>query len=64
MTVKEILIKEIEQTSENLLPEVLDFLHFLKIKYQQETLETTLLSEAVLQKDWLQAQEDEAWQNL
>ena len=64
MTVKEILIKEIEQTSENLLPEVLDFLHFLKIKYQQETFETTLISEAVLQKDWLQAQEDEAWQNL
>lgn len=64
MTVKEILIKEIEQTLDNLLPKVLDFLQLLKIKYQQEAAETTLLSEAVLQKDWMQAQEDEAWQNL
>ena len=37
---------------------------FLKTKYQQEQLEISILSESSLQKDWLQPEEDEAWQNL
>ena len=46
------------------LEEVWDFLLFLKKKYQTDQLENSLLSESSLQKDWLRAEEDEAWQHL
>jgi hypothetical protein len=37
---------------------------FLQAKHQPEMLETMLLSESLLQKDWLKAEEEEAWQDL
>ncbi len=39
MDTKSLLIQEIEQTSEPILDEVLDFLRFLKAKQGQEKLE-------------------------
>lgn len=64
MTIKEKLLQEIEKAPEPLLQEVLNFIQFLQNKRQQEKLEITLLSESSLQKDWLKAEEDEAWQDL
>ena len=64
MNNKELIIQEIENIPEFLLDEVLDFLQFVKAKYQQEKLETSLLSESSLQKDWLKPEEDAAWQDL
>jgi hypothetical protein len=64
MHLKELIIQELDQSSEWLLAEVLDFLKFLKAKSRQETLEVSLLSESSLQKDWLRPEEDEAWQDL
>ncbi|MEA5560574.1 MAG: hypothetical protein RSE13_25400 [Planktothrix sp. GU0601_MAG3] len=64
MNTKELLIKEVENSPDFILQEVWDFLQFLKTKYQQEQLEISILSESSLQKDWLQPEEDEAWQNL
>ncbi|NER23726.1 MAG: DUF2281 domain-containing protein [Symploca sp. SIO1C2] len=64
MHLKELIIQELDQTSELLLAEVLDFLKFLKAKSRQEMLEVSLLSESSLQKDWLLPEEDEAWQDL
>ncbi|MBE9228782.1 DUF2281 domain-containing protein [Phormidium sp. LEGE 05292] len=64
MTAKDLIIQEIENIPDFLLDEVLDFLQFIKAKYQQEKLETTLLSESSLQKDWLRPEEDAAWQDL
>ncbi|MGK7895146.1 MAG: DUF2281 domain-containing protein [Xenococcus sp. (in: cyanobacteria)] len=64
MNVKESLLTEIEQIPESLFPEVLKFVQYLKYKHQQEQLETTLLSESVLAKDWSTPEEDEAWQDL
>ncbi|NEQ69605.1 MAG: DUF2281 domain-containing protein [Symploca sp. SIO2D2] len=64
MHLKELIIQELDQTSELLLAEVLDFLKFLKAKSRQEMLEVSLLSESSLQKDWLRPEEDEAWQDL
>ena len=64
MDTKELLIQEIEKSPDFILQEVWDFLQFLNAKYQQETLEISLMSESSLQKDWLQPEEDEAWQNL
>lgn len=65
ISIKEQLLKEIEQTSDSTLKEVLDFLLFIKIReVQQEELEISLLSEPILAEDWLTSEEDEAWQHL
>lgn len=64
MTAKDLIIQEIENIPDFLVDEVLDFLQFIKAKYQQEKLETTILSESSLQNDWLRPEEDAAWQDL
>jgi hypothetical protein len=64
MSIKDFLIKEIEQAPEYLLVEVLDFIQFLKAKYLEEKIEISILSESSLEKDWLKPEEDEAWQDL
>ena len=64
MNTKEQLINEIEETPEPLLSEVLDFLHFLKKKTVRDKLDTAVMSESSLRKDWLNPEEDEAWQSL
>ena len=65
MSAKELLLKEVDNIPEFILEEVWNFLQFLKGKYDQDKLESgLLLSESSLQKDWLNSEEDEAWQNL
>ena len=64
MNPKEFLHQEIDQIPESFLPEVLKFIQYLKYKNQQEKLETALLSESALAKDWSTLEEDEAWQDL
>jgi hypothetical protein len=64
MSAKDLIIQEMEQVPEPMLEEVLDFLRFLKAKQLQERLEIPILSESSLEKDWLRAEEDEAWQHL
>ncbi|MEG4289021.1 hypothetical protein Q5692_10900 [Microcoleus sp. C2C3] len=64
MNAKELLLKEVENLPEFILEEVWEFLQILKIKYDKNQLEASLLSESALQKDWLKSEEDEAWQNL
>ncbi len=64
MRKKEAAIRELEDLPAPLLEEVLDFARFLKHKAAQETMETALLSEAALGKDWLQPEEDKAWSDL
>ncbi len=64
MNKKQLIAKEIEHVPEPLLEEVLDFVRFLKSKRAEEKLETALLSESTLKKDWLRPEEDEAWVNL
>ena len=64
MNKKEILYNEIKEIPEPFLDELLDFIHFLKTRIIKERLETAILSESSLQKDWLRFEEDKAWQNL
>ncbi|MBF2006939.1 MAG: DUF2281 domain-containing protein [Chlorogloeopsis fritschii C42_A2020_084] len=64
MSIKDFLMKEIEQALEFLLVEVLNFIQFLKAKYLEEKIEISILSESSLEKDWLKPEEDEAWQDL
>jgi len=61
---KKVVIRELEDLPEPLLQEVLDFVRFLKTRATQEKLDTALLSENVLGKDWLRPEEDEAWRDL
>ncbi len=61
---KDALLREAADLPAPLLQEVLDFVRFLKMKAAQERLETLLLSQTVLEKDWLRPEEDEAWQDL
>jgi hypothetical protein len=64
MSTKEELMNEIQEAQEPLLSEVLDFVHFLKGKRLREKLDTAVMSESSLGKDWLEQEEDEAWQSL
>lgn len=64
MNTREELINEIEESPELLLSEVLDFVHFLKAKTLREKLDTAIMSESSLGKDWLNPEENEAWQSL
>ena len=64
MSTKEQLLNEIDQTPEPLLAEILDFVQFLKSKTLGSARETALASEAVLARNWLRPEEDEAWRDL
>ena len=64
MNEKETVIREVGDLSPSLLPGVLDLIPFLKMKAAREQLETTVLSESALQKDWLLSEEDKAWRDL
>lgn len=58
------LLKEIETVPEPLLGEVMDFVRFIKEKSIREGMYTAIASESSLKKDWLCAEEDEAWDDL
>lgn len=60
----ELIIREIKEIPEYYLEELLDFIHFLKNKTQNEKLETLYISETSLKKDWMRPEEDRAWQDL
>jgi hypothetical protein len=62
------LLREAKDMPDALIDETLDFVRYLKSRYDLEArsvrLETTLLSESSLAKDWLRPEEDEAWADL
>ena len=64
MSCRSLLIQEIEDLSEPVLGQLLDFARFLKAKRDHETSETAIASESTLAKDWLKPAEDQAWQDL
>ncbi|MBL1179314.1 DUF2281 domain-containing protein [Pantanalinema sp. GBBB05] len=64
MSTKDSLLQELEQLPEFLLEEILDFVQFVKAKHVSEKFGNSFLSETVLGKDWLNPEEDEAWQDL
>lgn len=64
MSQRELLIRELDELPESLVQETLVFVRFLKSKHATDGLETALLSEANLAKDWLRPEEEAAWQDL
>lgn len=61
MKLKDIIKEEIEKIPEEYCEEVLKFIKELEKK---KGLETAILSESSLKKDWLSDKEDEVWKNL
>ena len=60
----EILINEVAQFPEDMIDDILLFIQFIKERAIVKKLETLILSEKTLSKDWLRPEEDEAWQDL
>ena len=64
MSKKDIIIDELKQIPEKFLDEILDYIKFLKEKFIKQKMETAIMSESSLKKDWLRPEEDEAWLDL
>jgi hypothetical protein len=64
MNIREKVLKETENAPDIILSEVLEYLQYLKAKHQQRIPETALMSESVLQQDWLKPEEEAAWKDL
>ena len=62
--IRETLLRETERLPALFLQEALDFIRFLKTKAIRESMETALMSESALEKDWLRPEEGEAWRDL
>jgi len=60
----ELILKELENMPDEFIEEVLDIVMLLKAKPSREKLETLIISESALKKDWLKAEEEEAWRDL
>ncbi len=59
---KELILAQLDTVPEDDLDELLQFIAFLK--FRKELTETHFASQATLAKDWLNPEEDEAWQHL
>jgi len=67
MTQRVAILKEVEELPDALLGDVLLYLRSLKMKVAGQGapgVETALLSESSLAKDWNRPEEDEAWSDL
>ena len=64
MATKSALLQEVETVPDQLVDEVCDFIRFVKARAIREGIYTAIASESSLKKDWLCAEEDEAWADL
>ena len=64
VSIKDLIVRELDEVAETALPEVLDFVRLLKARNAAEGLGNAVASESALRKDWLRPEEDRAWANL
>jgi hypothetical protein len=64
MTRRESLLDELSRLPDSCIDEIADFADFLQTRVARESLNTLVVSESALKKDWLKPEEDEAWQDL
>ena len=64
METKDLLIKRIHALPAELIEEIYDFVCFLEAKRVKGSVETALLSESSLRKDWLSPEDEAAWKDL
>jgi hypothetical protein len=64
MTAKEAILKAVEDLPEECLDDLARYVEELRQKTALRAAPTASASEAVLAKDWLRPEEDEAWRDL
>jgi hypothetical protein len=64
MTARETILRVVDEMPAVYLDELADYARRLRVKAAHQQFPTALASEAVLAKDWLRPEEDEAWQDL
>ncbi len=64
VTDKRAIHQEVDEVPETSLAELREFIRNLKRNAGRERLEIAAMSETSLKKDWLRAEEDEAWADL
>ena len=64
MTTKEAIVHAVEDLPSEYLDEVAAYLQALKLRSAHQNVPTALASEAVLARDWLRPEKDQAWQDL
>lgn len=64
MTTKEAILHAVEDLPEECLDDLAQYVDALRHKSALQSAPTALASEAVLAKDWLRPEEDEAWSDL
>jgi len=64
MTAKEAIVQAVEDLPEDCLDDLAHYVEALRQRAALQTVPTALASEAVLAKDWLRPEEDEAWRDL
>ena len=63
-TEKDAVLQEIEELPDELITDALEYIRRLRVQAAIHRSETAVASEAVLAKDWLRSEEDEAWRDL
>ena len=64
MTLRQLILEEMDKVPDTFLEEVSDFVRYLQAKSLNEKAEVAVVSESSLRKDWLKPEEDEAWRDL
>lgn len=64
MTGKEAVLKEIDELPDEFIGDLLAYIKRLRLEKAILRSDTAIASEAVLAKDWLRSEEDEAWRDL
>ena len=64
MTAKEAIVQAVEELPEECLDDLAHYVEALRHRAALRSVPTALASEAVLAKDWLRPEEDEAWRDL
>lgn len=64
MTVRDKIIREVDDLPEEMLPDVLKLLREVRVRVGIARSPCAILAESALAKDWLTPEEDEAWAYL
>ena len=64
MTAKEAIVQAVDDLPEDYLDDLAHYVETLRQRAAMRTAPTALASEAVLGKDWLRSEEEEAWRDL
>ena len=64
MTAKEAIVQAVEDLPDECLDDLAHYVGTLRQKSALRIVPTALATEAVLAKDWLRPEEDEAWRDL